>query len=112
MTGGGQMQSFVWRLWNPGGSEWLVLSGYLEGFSLKETMRLWISGRNDQKQTFTCKRVFEGAVIRRREKTGNWENSKQLKRITGKGKNVMLEKKWNNIAPEVPQIFIINLKIH
>ena len=43
------------------------------------------SGRNDQKQTFTCKRVFEGAVIRRREKTGNWEKQQAIKENNRKG---------------------------
>ena len=48
---------------------------------------------------------FEGAVIRRREKTGNWEKQQAIKKNNRKGENVMLENKWNNIAPEVPQDF-------
>ncbi len=48
---------------------------------------------------------FEGAVIRRRKKTGNWEKQQAIKENNRKGENVMLEKKWNHIAPEVPQDF-------
>ncbi len=42
--------------------------------------------KDDRKQTFQGKRVFEGAVIRRGEKPATGKNSKRLKRITGKGK--------------------------
>ena len=46
------------------------------------------------------------------KRPGNWEKQQAIKENNRKGENVMLEKKWNNIAPEVPQDFIINLKIH
>ena len=34
-----------------------------------------------------------------------WEKQQAIKENNRKGENVMLEKKWNNIAPEVPQDF-------
>ena len=78
---------------------------YLEGFHRKRSVRLWISRWNDQKQTFTRKRVFEGdSYLKEEKRPATEKNSKRSKRIT-EGENVMLENKWNNIAPEVPQDF-------
>lgn len=40
-----------------------------------------------------------------KRKTDAWEKQQTIKENNRKGENVMLENKWNNIAPEVPQDF-------
>ena len=43
--------------------------------------------------------------MKKRKDRCNWEKQQAIKENNRKGENVMLEKKWNNIAPEVPQDF-------
>ena len=72
----------------------LVTLYYLEGFSLKEISEaLDIPEGTIKSRLSRAREFFEGAVIRRREKTGNWEKQQAIKENNRKGENVMLEKK-------------------
>ena len=84
----------------------LVTLYYLEGFSLKEISEALDIPEGTIKSRLSRAREFLKVQLSEEEKkTGNWEKQQAIKENNRKGENVMLEKKWNNIAPEVPQDF-------
>ena len=85
----------------------LVTLYYLEGFSQKEISEALDIPEGTIKSRLSRAREFLKAQLSDEEekKTDAWEKQQTIKENNRKGENVMLENKWNNIAPEVPQDF-------
>ena len=83
----------------------LVTLYYLEGFSQKEISEALDIPEGTIKSRLSRAREFLKVKLSEEEKDRQLRKQQTIKENNRKGENVMLENKWDNIAPEVPQDF-------